>query len=68
MTYINGEEQFTYEEILENFNLKIKKSINAVPYQERDDLEQEIKIKIYEKLDTVNNIKCPGFYDYIYNI
>lgn len=54
-----------FEEIIEQFSLKIKKSLVNTPYQEREDLEQEIKIKIYEKMDIINNITAPGFFEFI---
>ncbi|BCB36018.1 hypothetical protein BCJMU51_0886 [Bacillus cereus] len=35
------------------------------PFQEREDLEQEIKLKIYEKIDVFDNFSAPGFFDFI---
>lgn len=57
--------EIKYEDIIEEFNFKIKKSLNATELQNRDDLEQEIKIKIFEKLDTLNKIDAPGFFEYV---
>ena len=57
--------QFTYEDIITLFNLKIKKSLQNTEHQNREDLEQEIKIKIYEKMHLLNNIKSPGFFDFL---
>lgn len=59
-------DKIEYEEIIEEFNLKIKKSLNATKLQDRDDLEQEIKIKIFEKLEILNEINAPGFCEYIF--
>ena len=38
-----------YEEILRIFKFKICSCLQNTPYQEREDLEQEIKMKIFEK-------------------
>jgi len=40
-------------EMVDQFIPKIKKCLSFTPYQERIDLEQEIKMKIIEKLHTV---------------
>jgi len=50
------------ENIINDFEFKIKKSLNNTSYQEREDLEQEIKTKIIGGL--VNNsdeILCDEF-------
>lgn len=49
-------------DILEKFKPKIKKSIKNTNYQDRDDLEQEISMKIIEKLDTINFNDCPSLW------
>ncbi|WP_010095563.1 helix-turn-helix domain-containing protein [Ornithinibacillus scapharcae] len=49
--------------ILEKFDPKIKRSLSSTTYQEREDLEQEIKIKIIEKLSTVKFKDSPRFWD-----
>ncbi|QSX24144.1 helix-turn-helix domain-containing protein [Priestia megaterium] len=54
-----------YEEVLEMFEPKIKKSLLNTHFQEREDLEQEIKIKIYEKIDVLNDMYVPGFFEFI---
>ena len=38
-----------FEEIIEMFSPKINKCIQNTPFQERENIEQEIKIKILEK-------------------
>lgn len=53
-----------WEEILNDFQLKINYNLSKVPVHEREDLEQEIKLKIIEKIRLFkdkNNI--PGFWD-----
>lgn len=57
-----------FEEILNLFLPKIKKSLRNTPFQEREDLEQEIKLKIYEKIDVFNGFSAPGFFDFIEEI
>ncbi|CAM4111686.1 hypothetical protein [Lederbergia lenta] len=49
-------------EIIDDFNSKIKKSLSNTTYQDRDDLEQEIKLKIIEKLYTVEFNDPPSFW------
>lgn len=52
-------------EIIESFNGKIKQSLTHTSYQERDDLEQEIKLKIIEKLYTVEFREAPSFWNFL---
>ncbi|MEW9578981.1 hypothetical protein U9K47_27220 [Bacillus toyonensis] len=54
-----------YEEILRIFKLKICSCLQNTPYQEREDLEQEIKMKIYEKIDVINTLEVPGFFEFL---
>lgn len=54
-----------YEAIIEEFTPKIKKSLNNTSPQEREDLEQEIKLKIYEKLKILQSISSPSFFEFI---
>jgi hypothetical protein len=56
---------FTIEELLEKINPKIQKHLNTVPYEIRDDVEQELKIKIINSLDNINITNIPGFFDLI---
>lgn len=67
MVKLQSKQEVNYEEIIRDFNQKIKKILKNTPVQERDDLEQEIKLKILGKIDLLNNINCPGFFDYINN-
>ncbi|MFJ7981372.1 hypothetical protein ACIQ1D_13905 [Lysinibacillus xylanilyticus] len=52
--------------IIENFIPKIKLCLHNTDYQEREDLEQEIKLKIIEKLATVRFQDAPSFWDHFY--
>lgn len=51
--------------ILENFMPKIKQCLHNTDFQEREDLEQEIKLKIIEKLATVDFQDAPSFWDFL---
>lgn len=50
------------EEVLDRFAPKIKQSLKNTNYQDREDLEQEIKLKIIEKLFTVEFKEPPNFW------
>ena len=55
-----------WEEILNDFQVKININLQKVPISDRDDLEQEIKIKIIEKVNSLlekNN--TPGFWEFL---
>ncbi|MCI0768091.1 hypothetical protein [Bacillus sp. TL12] len=54
-----------YEVILQFFNLKIRKCLQNTPYQEREDLEQEITLKIFEKMNVINDLEVPGFFEFL---
>ena len=50
---------------IKKFEPKIKKSLQHTNHQNREDLEQEIHIKIIEKLTTVEFEQSPSFWDLI---
>jgi ribosome maturation factor RimP len=54
-------------EILENFEGKIQKILTQTIYRERDDLAQEIRLKIIEKLNTLEFSQTPSFWSFIEN-
>ncbi|WIY58991.1 hypothetical protein [Bacillus arachidis] len=54
-----------FEEIIVKFSPKINKSLRNTPIQEREDLEQEIMMKIYEKIPFLQNMSAPTFFDFI---
>ncbi|HEF1900047.1 MULTISPECIES: hypothetical protein [Bacillus] len=54
-----------FEQILVLFSSKIRKSLQNTPIQEREDLEQEITIKMFEKYDMIKNFNAPGFFEFI---
>ena len=49
-----------FEEIIEMFSPKINKCIQNTPFQE-ENIEQEIKIKILEKIPVLQEITAPTF-------
>jgi hypothetical protein len=54
------------EEILLEFTPAIKRSLCHTLYQERDDLEQEIKLLILEKIPLLQKMEVPGFWEFLY--
>lgn len=61
----DGVKKKEIEEILKRFNPQIKKVLKNTSYQEREDLEQEIKVKILEKVNSLNIESPPGFWEFI---
>ncbi|GEN32356.1 putative FlaG/YvyC family protein [Cerasibacillus quisquiliarum] len=53
------------ELIIEKFGPKIKNSLKNTHFQEREDLEQEIKLKIIEKLTDFKVKEVPSFWEII---
>ncbi|MGX4723115.1 hypothetical protein CHCC14809_1410 [Bacillus licheniformis] len=43
----------------------IKNKLNNTSYQEREDLEQELKMKICEKAEMLLCQEVPGFWEFI---
>ncbi|KFM95050.1 hypothetical protein D0U04_30270 [Bacillus clarus] len=54
-----------YEEVLQLFNFKIRSCLHNTPYQEREDLEQEIKMEIFKKIDVINKLEVTGFFQFL---
>ncbi|WP_224930844.1 sigma-O factor regulator RsoA [Bacillus safensis] len=57
----NGE----MEQLIETFTPMIKKKLQNTAYQEREDLEQELYIKLIEKVDRLIHQGGPGFWEFI---
>lgn len=53
------------EEILIDFDKKIQKCLNQTSISEREDLSQEIKLKIIEKLMSIEFRDTPSFWDLV---
>ncbi|MBS7429372.1 MULTISPECIES: helix-turn-helix domain-containing protein [Virgibacillus] len=52
-------------QILSIFEPTIKKNLRNTTYQERSDLEQEIAIKILEKMVKFKALEAPSFFEFI---
>jgi len=52
-------------EVIKEFTPKIKKSLFNTSYQSREDLEQEIKLKIIEKMRTIHFEDPPSFWSLV---
>ncbi|WP_422631476.1 sigma-O factor regulator RsoA [Priestia aryabhattai] len=53
------------DQLLETFSPMIKKKLKSTSYQEREDLEQELRIKIFEKARLLTYQETPGFWEFI---
>ncbi|MGG0051548.1 sigma-O factor regulator RsoA [Bacillus atrophaeus] len=53
------------ERLIAGFSPMIKKKLRNTSFQEREDLEQELKIKIFEKADMLLCQEAPGFWEFI---
>ncbi|WP_071392967.1 hypothetical protein [Bacillus tuaregi] len=70
-SFLNKKDQnsdMDIDELISNFQPKIKASLRHTASQEREDLEQEITIKIIEKMETIQNLEAPGFWDFLEKI
>ncbi|WP_036803248.1 hypothetical protein [Pontibacillus halophilus] len=63
----SNDQEERFNQIINAFDPKIKKVLANTPLQEREDLEQEIKIKIYEKMDVLDSFNAPGFFEFLTN-
>lgn len=52
------------EEILKLMDPKIKKTVYATSLNSREDLVQEVKLKIIESIDNVKFEETPGFWEF----
>lgn len=63
-------EKITKSELLELLNTlepKIKKSLWNTRFQDQEDLEQDIKVKILESYDKIADIKVPNFEQFLFD-
>ncbi|QQT02734.1 hypothetical protein I6J18_17325 [Peribacillus psychrosaccharolyticus] len=61
-------EKITKSELLELLNTlepKIKKSLWNTRFQDQEDLEQDIKVKILESYEKIADIKVPNFEQFL---
>ncbi|AEP88206.1 MULTISPECIES: sigma-O factor regulator RsoA [Bacillus] len=59
------DDKFDIEHLIECFSPMIRKKLCNTSYQEREDLEQELKIKMFEKADMLLCQDVPGFWEFI---
>ncbi|WP_309487694.1 hypothetical protein [Bacillus sp. SD075] len=52
-------------DLIDSLNPKIKKSLKNTSYQDRNDLEQEIKLKIIESYEKIAAIEAPNFEEFL---
>lgn len=63
-------EKITKSELLELLNTlepKIKKSLWNTRFQDQEDLEQDIKVKILESYEKIADIKVPNFEQFLFD-
>ncbi|MGG0026829.1 hypothetical protein ABEX92_02965 [Bacillus safensis subsp. osmophilus] len=56
--------QIEQEELLQMLNPLIKKCLYNVSYQEREDFEQDIKLKLLDRFNFINDQEVPGFWEF----
>ncbi|MFE4705337.1 hypothetical protein [Peribacillus simplex] len=52
-------------DLIDSLNPKIKKSLKNTNFQDRNDLEQEIKLKIIESYEKIAAIEAPNFEEFL---
>lgn len=50
--------------LIEKMQPKINKSLSSIPEKFRDDVEQDVKVKILTSVKNVEIEKTPGFYEF----
>lgn len=55
----------TLEELIAKFEYKIKKVSSYTSYENRQDLEQELRCKLVTCIKNYNTSSIPGLFDYI---
>ncbi|GIN63287.1 hypothetical protein J27TS8_32800 [Robertmurraya siralis] len=65
---IREERQKEIELILNQLENKIKKYVKETTLDEREDLSQDLKIKLIEKLNILLDEKVPSFLDFTESI
>lgn len=53
------------EIVINKVEPKIRKTMNTIPSQFRDDVEQDVKLKMYKSFDNVDFNKIPGFFEFV---
>ncbi|WP_019913616.1 helix-turn-helix domain-containing protein [Paenibacillus sp. HW567] len=55
------------EEIIHKFNPKIRKSLSQTSVQNRNDLRQEVNLKMIEAINKFDVESVPGFWEFVSN-
>jgi hypothetical protein len=51
--------------ILEQFEPKVRQSLRRTAHQEREDLKQELRLKLLDVMIQFDTDNVPGFFDYV---
>lgn len=52
------------EDVIKLMEPKIKKTMYTISANSREDIEQEVKLKIIESIDNIKFDETPGFWEY----
>ena len=64
MIIIIAEKETDIELILDRLESKIRKHVKQTIIDEREDLSQELKLKMLEKIDALLDAEVPGFIEF----
>lgn len=62
LSLLSAVEEGNLLQVISFFEPSIKKNLRNTPYQERNDLEQEIAMKIWEKIKKLQSLEVPTFF------
>ncbi|WP_152657520.1 helix-turn-helix domain-containing protein [Oceanobacillus sp. CFH 90083] len=65
LSLLSAVEEGNILQVISFFEPSIKKNLRNTPYQERNDLEQEISMKILEKINKLQSLEVPTFFEFI---
>ncbi|PDY77411.1 hypothetical protein [Bacillus cereus] len=67
--YCNSNLEDEFNEFIQQFDLQIRKQLTNTSFQEREDLLQEIHLKMYEKYleFETREESIPGFVEFLLN-
>lgn len=50
--------------MLRKMDPKIKKTLQSIPISCKDDIEQELKLKMIQAIERICQEECPGYFDF----
>ncbi|MBM7647033.1 hypothetical protein JOD45_003268 [Scopulibacillus daqui] len=56
--------EFYVDDILKQMEPKIRKTLYSIPKSYREDVEQDLKLKIIQTIDNVKYEETPGFFEF----